>query len=119
MKIVAIKIRGEELDGNGFQKYIWATKKQVNKIMGSQYTDDRDLLFQLGDHYIRARDIVMMKEMELSYAKELPCFENYIVKQIEREELAAIEARANETEYAKLMRGNKEKFLKSHNLNMT
>lgn len=120
MKIVAIKLKGEALDEFGCQKYIWATKEQAKKIMDSQYTDDHGFMFQIGDVFIRANDIAMMKIMDLESAKSLPSFKPYILEAIEREKREE-QARLNQmTDRQRLMTGkinNKIKmFVESHKI---
>ena len=120
MKIVAIKLRGEALDEFGCSKYIWATQKQARKIMDSQYTDDREMLFRIGDIYIRAKDIAMMKEMELEDAKYSPYFQPYIIEAIEREKEEEQERLQRMTPQQRLAKGKISgqvgEFVKKHKI---
>lgn len=85
-QIAAITVKGFGRDENGLTNYVWATKKQLGRLLEAQFDDiERNFVFQLGDYGIRPCDIITFKIMSLDKAKDLPAFRGYVLEALEKE----------------------------------
>lgn len=85
-QIVAITVKGSGKDENGLTNYVWATKKQLSRLLEAQFDDiERNFVFQLGDYGVRPCDILTFKIISLDKAKELPAFRGYVLDALEKE----------------------------------
>lgn len=73
----AIRLKGLKQDAKfGFNKYVWATKEQGNKILNMQYDDTKkDLLVVASGVAFRPTDIEMMREISLEEAQNYASFD--------------------------------------------
>lgn len=92
-QIAAITVKGSGKDENGLTNYVWATKKQLSRLLEAQFDDiERNFVFQLGDYGIRPCDILTFKIMSLDKAKELPAFRGYVLEALEQEKQGKLES---------------------------
>ena len=86
-KVVAITTSNLGKDENGFQKYIWATEDELNKLLDAQFDEERrSFVYRIGDSSIRPCDIVSFKFVKIKEAKDWPAFRSYVILSLEKEE---------------------------------
>lgn len=93
-KIVKIVLKWMGKDENGLQQYVWATKKQADDIMNSQFDDKQNQkLFMIGGESFRASDVARMSEVRVGEAKGWPAFRPYVLEALkaERDQAAKLE----------------------------
>ena len=91
-EIAAITIRGLGKDDNGLQQYVWATKKQLERLLESQFDEvERNFVFQIGDRGIRPCDILAFKIVSLDTARDWPVFKPYVLRALETENIDGAE----------------------------
>lgn len=89
-KVIKIVLKWSGRDENGLQQYVWATAKQADDIMASQFDDKQNQrLFKIGTESFRASDVLRMSEMRLGEAKGLPAFRPYVVEALKAEKAEA------------------------------
>ena len=85
-EIAAITVKGFGKDENGLVNYVWATKKQLSRLLEAQFDEvERNFVFKIGDFGIRPCDILTFKMVSIDRAKELPAFRGYILEALEKE----------------------------------
>lgn len=85
-KVAAIVTKDIGVDANGLQQYIWATQRQAERLLEMQFDEEmRHFVYMIGDESLRPCDILKVKIMKLEYAKKLPAFNSYVIKELERE----------------------------------
>lgn len=87
-KVVAIVLKGQKPNADGFLEYLFATQSQFEKIVDSQdIPDQKDKVFKIGDNYLKLNDIdfARTKTRTLSEVKNWATFQPYIVQAIEAE----------------------------------
>ena len=86
-KVVAITTSNLGKDENGFQKYIWATEDELNRLLDAQFDEERrTFVYRIGDSSIRPCDIVSFKFVKIKEAKDWPSFRNYVVAKLGKED---------------------------------
>lgn len=81
--IAAIIIKGLGVDEFGLQQYVWATKKQAEKLLEAQYDEERNkFVFILGDEGIRPCDIVRIKFVKVKEAVKWPALKRYVIDEL-------------------------------------
>lgn len=79
-EVAAIVVKGLGKDEFGLQQYVWATKKQLARLLEAQFDEvERNFVFKLGDRGIRPCDLISFKIVELKTAREWPAFKPYVV----------------------------------------
>ena len=70
----------------GLQNYLWATKKQLQRLLEAQFDEvARTYVFQIGDQGVRPCDIETFKIVNLDTAREWPAFRPYVLRALEAE----------------------------------
>ena len=91
-EIVALTVKGLYQDANGFQQYVWVTKKQLERLLEAQFHEkEREYIFRIGDRGIRPCDMLSFKIVELKEAVWWPSFRRYILDELKAEEKPKLE----------------------------
>lgn len=99
-EIAAITVKGFGKDENGLMNYVWATKKQLSRLLEAQFDEvERNFVFKLGDFGIRPCDILTFKMINVDKAKELPAFRGYVLDALKKEKQGKLES----SNFAKLL----------------
>ena len=116
-KIVAsIIVKNLGVDENGLQQYLWATKKQAERLLEAQFDEnEKYMLFMLGNDSVRPCDVLEVRFRKVKDVKDLPAFRNYVLKELEVEEEKNKLENVNE-ENVKKIEDMKMKYLNKHNL---
>lgn len=117
-KIVAsIIVKNLGVDENGLQQYLWATKKQAERLLEAQFDEtEKYMLFMLGDASVRPCDVLQVRFRKVKDVKDLPAFRNYVIKELENEEKQNRLDNVNEKN-VKRIEEMKNGYIKNHNLN--
>lgn len=103
--IAAIMVKNLGVDENGFQQYLWATKKQAQRLLEAQFDEERNhFVYMLGDESIRPCDMLRVRFVKVKEAKEWVAFRKYVLIALEQEvqEEKRLTGTVNEDKISKL-----------------
>lgn len=92
--VAAITIKGMNPDEHGLPQYVWATKKQAERLLAAQFDEkQRTFVFMLGDRGFRPCDVLGIKMVKIKEARRYPAFRRYVLDalQNEKEQAEALE----------------------------
>lgn len=84
--VAAITVKNLGKDEHGLQQYLWATKKQVMRLLDLQFDEERNhFVYMLGNTSVRPCDILAVKFVKIKEARKWPAFERYVIDALKYE----------------------------------